>query len=318
MSLNTLQSMNSFTDKALNIDNRIVDGTASSLKKRVTCMPSSNGIISINPNIASIFSVYIGAGGTYTINILPLDSNYDVSGQSMTCAEFTLELHVSDNAFTSTIIVWPNNVISDTPISIVSKGLYKFMAIPGTSDLEWYCTSQKIINQYPSDPEVYTTKIGHVTITRTKTNSYGSNGMNMTERLIGGSASGYSLHTSTSENPDFRYLQITQLSIAILASNSPTYGYLQCNFDTNVFQSKLPLVIGVSQFLPVSGDTNNIGKLLLNNTSDINNFNKSFYSNSPEEFNSSYANEMFSMFNSLTNGTSTDAGAITIDLYTIY
>ena len=144
MSLNTLQSMN------YNIDNRVIDGTASSLKKRVTCMPSSNGVIEINPNIASIFSVYIEVGGTYTINILPLDSNYDIIGQSMTCAEFTLELYVSDNAFTSTIIVWPNNVTSDTSTDIVSKGLYKFMAIPGTSNLEWYCISRKIINQYPS------------------------------------------------------------------------------------------------------------------------------------------------------------------------
>ena len=83
-----------------NIDNRVIDGTASSLKKRVMCRPSSNGIIEINPNIASIFSVYIGVGGTYTLNILPLDSNYDISGQSMTCAEFTLELYVSYKAFT--------------------------------------------------------------------------------------------------------------------------------------------------------------------------------------------------------------------------
>lgn len=315
MSLNTLQSMNSFTDKALNIDTRIVDGTASSLKKRVTCMPSSNGIISINPNIASIFSVYIEVGGTYTINILPLNSNYDIIGQSMTCSEFTLELHVSDNAFASTIIVWPDNVISDTPISIVSKGLYKFMAIPGTSNLEWYCTSQKIINQVPSDPEAYTTKIGYVTINKVATNVYTNDGMQMNERIIGTGIGNYNSNwTTTVQNNSFRNLSIRQISIAIQSSTTyPAYGYLQCIFE-NTFPSKLPLVIEVSQNL--SSNIENIGKLLLNNTSDINKFDKSFYFTSAEEYDNSYTDKMFNMFNSIVNGASS-IGPITIDLYTL-
>ena len=51
MSLNTLQSMN------YNIDNRVIEGTASSLKKAIPILSPTNHIITIDPNVGSMFNV---------------------------------------------------------------------------------------------------------------------------------------------------------------------------------------------------------------------------------------------------------------------
>ena len=103
MSLNTLQSMN------YNIDNRVIEGTASSLKKVVTISGPTNHIITIDPNQGSIFEVYDGGETAFEIRFAELNNKFSITGSSI-----CVNLHLTMPS--KTIISWPENIIWDMKV----------------------------------------------------------------------------------------------------------------------------------------------------------------------------------------------------------
>ena len=157
MPLTTLQSMSSYTDKSLNIDNRIVDGTASSLKKVVTISEPTNHIITIDPNVGSMFDVYDNEETAFEIRFAELNDKYTMTG-----SDISISLHLTDPS--NTVITWPSNIVweSNTPPSLKTNNMLKFSTFFNTSSSTWNCTYDKEIYISKYNLNTFTTRIARI------------------------------------------------------------------------------------------------------------------------------------------------------------
>lgn len=151
MSLNTLQSMN------YNIDNRVIEGTASSLKKAIPILSPTNHIITIDPNVGSMFDVYDGGETAFEIRFAQLNGKYTMTG-----ADISVSLHLTDPK--NTVITWPNNIVweSDNAPTLKANNMFKFSTYFNTDSSTWNCTYNKGIYISKYNANDFTTRIARV------------------------------------------------------------------------------------------------------------------------------------------------------------